>query len=275
MTAWSAPTRKDGGRGRSRIPVALEGLPFVLVAVAALVWGLVWAGAGGWGAKLAVPAVAAAGAAFMAYFFRDPDRRIPEEADVVVSPADGKVTSVDPSAHADFVGGPATRITIFLSIFDVHVQRAPAAGRVESYEYEGGRHMAAWRKEAGSLNERASLGISTESGPIVVRQVAGLAARRIVTYPREGARLAKGDRIGLIRFGSRVDLFVPPNWPVCVRRGDRAKAGETPVARIPPTAEKQPGDGTAPKVLPQPSTQKPATRRRRQDPRPSSTETAS
>ncbi len=218
--------------------MACEGLPFVLAAMAATVGGIAWAGAGGWGARLAVPCATGAAAVFMAYFFRDPERRIPEDAEVVVSPADGKVTSVDHSVRTTFMDGPATRITIFLGLLDVHVQRAPLAAQVTSYEYKGGRHLAAWREDAGSRNERASLGMATPSGPVVVRQVAGLAARRIVTYPREGAELAKGERIGLIRFGSRVDLLVPPEWQVGVRPGDRLKGGETPVAQVRPPAAK-------------------------------------
>ena len=129
--------------------------------------------------------------------------------------------------------GTATRVTIFLSIFDVHVQRAPLGGRVARYSRRPGRFVAAWREEAGRENERASLGIDTGSGPVLVRQIAGLVARRIATYPREGDTVARGDRIGLIRFGSRVDLFVPAQWPVAVRRGDRVRGGETPVARVP------------------------------------------
>ena len=130
------------------------------------------------------------------------------------------------------MSGTATRVTIFLSVFNVHVQRAPVAGGIGHYSHRSGRYLAAWREEASSSNERASLGIDTGAGPVLVRQIAGLVARRIVTYPREGDRVAKGDRIGLIRFGSRVDLFLPPDWPVTVEPGDVVRGGETPVARI-------------------------------------------
>ena len=215
-----------------RIPIAREGLPFVVVCVVLAVAALLWARHGGWGVRTAAPAVFGIVALFVLYFFRDPERTAPPGADVVVSPADGRVMSVGPVEGEDFMSGTATRVTIFLSVFNVHVQRAPVAGGIGHYSHRSGRYLAAWREEASSSNERASLGIDTGAGPVLVRQIAGLVARRIVTYPREGDRVAKGDRIGLIRFGSRVDLFLPPDWPVTVEPGDVVRGGETPVARI-------------------------------------------
>ena len=195
-------------------------------------------------ARWALAACAAALAVFVAWFFRDPERVVPEHADVVVSPADGKVVSVGPANDEAFMGGPATRVAIFLSIFDVHVQRAPLDGKVALYAYHPGGYAAAWKESAGRENERASLGVSTPAGPVLVRQIAGLAARRIATYPREGDRLAKGDRIGLIRFGSRVELFLPADWPTTAQPGDRVQGGVTPVAQVarPPQA----ASGTGP-----------------------------
>ncbi len=223
-----------------RSPLAKEGWPFVvpcaLAAGAALAWALV-AGPDGRPTGAAVAAaVAGSAAVFSAWFFRDPRRRVPSAEEVVTAPADGKVMSVTAVTDEPFMGGAATRIAIFLSIFDVHVQRAPVQGAVVEYGYRAGRFLAAWRPEAGAENERASLGIATPGGPVLVRQIAGLAARRIATYPREGDMLAKGDRIGLIRFGSRVDLFVPAEWPVAVAPGDVVRGGESPVARMPPNA---------------------------------------
>ena len=170
--------------------------------------------------------LAGAGALFVAYFFRDPERRAPADDVLVVSPADGKVLGVGPADRPS-----STRIAIFLSIFDVHVQRAPLAGNVRWRKRDKGSFKAAWREDAGKRNARVSLGMITERGPIVVRQIAGLAARRIVTYPEPGDRLAKGERIGLIRFGSRVELDVPEGWAVSVRTGDRVRGGETVVAQ--------------------------------------------
>ncbi len=243
-------------------PLAKEGVPFavagLVVLVAAIAWAAAGTGGGGKGgagagnagstaadgaaiARWALTACAAALAVFVAWFFRDPERAVPEAAHMVVSPADGKVVSVGPANDEDFMGGPATRIAIFLSIFDVHVQRAPLDGKVALYAYHPGGYAAAWKESAGQENERASLGVSTPAGPVLVRQIAGLVARRIATYPREGDQLAKGDRIGLIRFGSRVELFLPPDWPTTVRPGDRVRGGVTEVAQVPPSRESAPG----------------------------------
>lgn len=220
-----------------RIPIAREGAPFVVVCVVLAVGALLWARHGGWGIRTAAPAVFGIVALFVLCFFRDPERTIPPGEAIVVSPADGRVMSVGPVEGEGFMGGTATRVTIFLSVFNVHVQRAPVAGGVGHYSYQAGRYLAAWREEASAGNERASLGIETGGGPVLVRQIAGLVARRIVTYPREGDRVARGDRIGLIRFGSRVDLFLPPDWPVTVEPGDAVRGGESPVARIDPSEE--------------------------------------
>lgn len=215
-----------------RLPIAREGVPLVLVCTLLALVAVHWARSGGWGLRAAVPAALGAAALFVLCFFRDPERTIPPGEDIVVSPADGKVMSVELVVGEGFMGGTATRITIFLSVFNVHVQRAPLAGHVEHYAYRSGGFLPAWRDDASHANERASLGIGTPAGPVLVRQIAGTVARRIVTYPREGDRVAKGDRLGLIRFGSRVDLFLPPEWPVAVAPGDVVRGGETVVARI-------------------------------------------
>lgn len=236
-----------------RFPLAREGVPFAAGGFAVLVATVLWATTGGGGeagtgagatggaaVRWIAAAAAAAVATFVAWFFRDPERAVPGAADVVAAPADGKVVSVETADDEPFMRGPATRVAIFLSIFDVHVQRAPLGGRVTFYAYHPGGYAAAWKESAGRHNERASLGVSTPAGPVLVRQIAGLAARRIATYPREGDRVAKGERIGLIRFGSRVELFLPSDWPVTARPGDRVRGGITPVARIP----RPPSDGS-------------------------------
>lgn len=239
-------------RRRAALPLAREGVPFVLAALLALAAAAAWAAAGDWGGRTAAPGLAGAVALFVAYFFRDPPRRAPADDALAVSPADGKVLGVGPGGRA---GGK--RIAIFLSVFDVHVQRAPLAGSVRWRKYDKGSCKPAWREDAGMRNERASLGVLTERGPIVVRQIAGLAARRIVTYPRQGDRLAKGERIGLIRFGSRVELDVPGDWQIRVKAGDRVRAGETVVAQAPSAATRAPGAGsenaTGAKAAPSPA----------------------
>ncbi|MDE2872207.1 MAG: phosphatidylserine decarboxylase family protein [Gemmatimonadota bacterium] len=216
------------------LPVAREGLPFILALLVLTALAALWARSGAWGIRSTAPALFLTLTLFVAYFFRDPERHIPSDPLLVVSPADGKVMSVGPVPDEHFMGETATRVTIFLSIFNVHIQRAPLGGRVAHYDYQPGTFVAAWREEASRENERATLGIETDAGPLLVRQIAGLVARRIATYPREGDTVARGDRIGLIRFGSRVDLFLPPDWPVTVEPGDKVRGGETPVARVVP-----------------------------------------
>jgi phosphatidylserine decarboxylase len=132
-----------------------------------------------------------------------------------------------------FLGGAARRISIFLSVFDVHVQRAPVSGTVAYRSYRPGKYAVAWLEKASEDNEQSSLGIATPAGRVLVRQVAGLVARRIVTDPAEGERVERGARIGLIRFGSRVDLFLPAAWEVTCSVGDRARVGATVLARQP------------------------------------------
>ena len=226
-----------------RLPVAREGFPFIAIAALLVVIALWWARGGPASPiRAAAPVLTVGLLAFVVYFFRDPSRVIPTGVGVLVSPADGRVLSVGPVPDEAFMGGESTRITIFLSIFNVHVQRAPLSGVVGAYEYHPGGYAVAWHEKASTENERATLGIRTEHGPIVVRQIAGLVARRIVTYPRPGDTVGRGDRIGLIRFGSRVDLFIPTDWSVEIREGDKVKGGESVLARAPsPSAPDDPG----------------------------------
>jgi phosphatidylserine decarboxylase len=212
---------------------APEGRPFLLAtgALALVVW-LVALSLGrrpGW--LLVLAGVTTLVFAFVAYFFRDPERTSSAGPEVVLSPADGRVLSVSEVEEPTFFGGPARRISIFLSVFDVHVQRSPLAGTVRHKSYRPGAYAVAWEPKASESNEQASLGIDTPQGPVLVRQIAGLVARRIVTYPNEGDALERGQRIGIIRFGSRVDLFVPLEWDVVSREGDVVRGGLTPLAR--------------------------------------------
>ena len=229
-----------------RSPVAREGLPLILIGIVLTLVAVWWARSGGWGARGLAPALCGALGFFVVYFFRDPERRIPERNDLVVAPADGRIVSVGLVDGEELMAGPATRVTIFLSVFDVHVQRAPLAGRVVHFSHSEGVYLPAWRNDASSRNESATLGFETAAGPVVVRQIAGFIARRIATYPREGDHVAKGERIGLIRFGSRVDLFVPGEWDVPVEPGDMVRGGESVMAWV--TREGGTGeDGAAPR----------------------------
>ena len=164
-------------------------------------------------------------------FFRDPTRRYQGEAAIVLAPADGLVTRVDTLEDPEIGPGRYHRVVTFLSVFDVHVQRAPAAGEVTVSRYTPGRKVAAFRADAGDVNEKHLVVLRTEAGdPFGVRQFAGLLARRVVCYLKEGDRVTRGQSMGLIKFGSRVDLLVPEGYRVLVQKGDRLRNGETPVA---------------------------------------------
>ncbi len=210
---------------------AREGRPFMLIAAAAAAATMAMAVRSPIAAWAIAPVTALALLVF--YFFRDPDRQIPEEQGLVLAPGDGKVIEIVEVEEPSFFEGPCRRISIFLSIFNVHVQRAPTSGSVVHRAYNPGGFAVAWHPKASEENEQSSVGVVTDSGRLLVRQIAGLIARRIITYPKEGQTLERGERIGLIRFGSRVDLFIPLEWPVECAVGDRAEGGTTIMARQP------------------------------------------
>ena len=171
-------------------------------------------------------------ALWVAYFFRDPVR-VGERGDrVVISPADGKVVMITEVDEPLFLKARATRISIFMNVFNVHVNRYPVSGVVRLVERKPGRFMNAAAAGASMANEQTSVGLETDGRRLLVRQIAGLIARRIVTDSRDGERVRQGDRMGLIRFGSRVDVFVPAGSAVRVRVGDATYAGVTPVAEL-------------------------------------------
>ena len=179
-------------------------------------------------------AVLAAAAIFLIQFFRDPERSPEGGPDALVSPADGTVLSISEAPEAP--PGARRRLSIFMSVFNCHVNRAPATGRLQDYAYVPGRKDAAFAEKASTGNEQNRITLATSSGPVTFKQIAGSLARRIVFYPRLGDELQRGQRIGLIRFGSRVDLFLPDGAEVLVKDGDKVKAGRTPVARWPRSA---------------------------------------
>lgn len=219
--------------------IAPEGWPFIVTGLllVAVLWGggtLVAGGAPGLGRWLVAAAlVMSLLTAFTAYFFRDPVRRNQAGLDEVLAPGDGKIVMITEVQEPDFFQGPAVRISIFLSIFNVHVQRAPITGRVVLKSYKPGGFAVAWHPKASEENEQATLGIASGADRVMVRQIAGLIARRVVTDPGEGDFVGQGSRIGIIRFGSRVDLFLPPEWELTCRVGDRAVGGRSVLARIP------------------------------------------
>ena len=210
-----------------KLPIAPEGRPFVAVPLFGAILTLAMGGAGG-GVFAWAGWALLAGAGFCAFFFRDPERRPPGDAAAFLAPADGRVTEAGPADE----GEPGTqRVSIFLSIFDVHINRAPAAGEIRAVRYRQGAFRAAFRKDAAARNERNELEMTTERGTIRIRQIAGVVARRIVCRVRAGDRLAPGERFGLIRFGSRTDLLLPAGVTLSVRPGDRVRGGLTVIGK--------------------------------------------
>jgi phosphatidylserine decarboxylase len=205
--------------------IAAPGYPFVLGGglLIFLGWALSWP----W-----LTLAGLGGGAFFAYFFRDPERSLPDDPAAVVSPADGKVVFLDEVQEDRFLRSPARRVAIFMNVFDVHVNRAPVAGAVAAIRHQPGKFKAAFYKDADRLNEQQATLLERDGGGrVLVVQIAGLLARRIVGYVSPGQSLARGERLGMICFGSRVDLYLPPEAELLVKVGDRLKAGSSVVAR--------------------------------------------
>lgn len=204
------------------IRVAPEGRPFIIGAwLLVLLLGWLFP----WGLLLWLPV-----AVWVVAFFRDPVREGPRGDNVVIAPADGKVVGVLEVDEPSFVGGRATRISIFMNVFNVHVNRYPASGTVAYRHYHAGRFGHAADEKASLDNEQSSVGLVTARGKILVRQIAGLVARRIVTDHEVGTVARQGDRMGIIRFGSRVDVFLPPGARAKVAVDQMTQAGVTVVA---------------------------------------------
>lgn len=175
-------------------------------------------------------AVAAALMLFTLYFFRDPRPRTPSDAHAIVAPATGKVDVIDTLAEPRFRGGESKRVSIFLSVFDVHTQRAPIPGTVKWIQHVPGKFANAISPSCADVNEHQWIGLEGEGMRITIRQIAGLIARRICAWCKEGDPLAKGDHLGMIRFGSRVDIFLPPDVEIVTKLGEHVKGGESVIA---------------------------------------------
>ncbi len=169
-------------------------------------------------------------ALFVFSFFRDPNRVIPAEPGAIVSPGDGRVVVVTDEEDA---GRPGKRISVFLAVWNVHVNRAPAAGVITKLEYRPGKFLAAMRERASVENEQNVFTLSTDAGEMVFKQIAGLIARRVVSWKKQGERVARGERIGLVRFGSRVDVWLPKDAEILVKLGENVKGGSSVLARWP------------------------------------------
>jgi len=209
-----------------QIPMAREGYPFIVfIAFATLIAALI--------GYESVALILLFLTGFVCYFFRDPERIIPDTEESVVSPADGKVILVEKIFDDRFVNDHVYKISIFMSVFDVHVNRLPFPGEVEKIEYKAGSFYAANTDQGGLANEHCALILSTPKNfRYAVVQIAGLVARKIVCWAEKGDTLERGSRFGLIRFGSRVDIFLPQQLQIEVRTGQRVRAGETIIGTI-------------------------------------------
>jgi len=207
-----------------RFPIAREAFLFVvpLGIAAAVLFAL----------GLPIPgAVCALVAAYVVFFFRDPKRTPPEDAALVVAPADGLVVGVTEAEEPDYLGGSAVRVSIFMRLWDVHMTYAPAAGTVEHVAHRPGRFGSAGLSKASERNEANSIGMKSAGGRLLFRQIAGMIARRIVCRVGPHDEVRCGQRVGLIMFGSRVDVFLPSKYAVLVRKGQFVRGARSPIAR--------------------------------------------
>lgn len=207
------------------IPVAAEGWPFIipLAAATGLLFVLGWTSSAIASLCLTL---------FVLFFFRDPDRTVPPGDGVVVSPADGRVIVVKDIYEPDHLKQDVKQISVFLSVFNVHVNRVPVGGTVEKVHYNPGKFLAAWNDKASTDNEQTAMVITAGAHRILVKQIAGLIARRIVCYAKPGDAVKTGARYGLIRFGSRVDIFLPKDADLMVKVGDRIKGARDVIAVV-------------------------------------------
>jgi phosphatidylserine decarboxylase len=204
-----------------RLPIAREGWPFILPLFGVAVLGLAILPGGGW--------LLLALTGFVAYFFRDPERAIPRNPGFLLAPADGKIVAVSPLQH-DPAQPSGTLVSIFLSVFDVHINRAPMSGTVVDVRYQPGKFLPAFRADASAMNEQNIVTLQAGDTRVIVKQIAGILARRIVCRLQAGDTLSAGERFGLIRFGSRVDILIPHEFAVHARPGQHVRGGESILA---------------------------------------------
>lgn len=201
----------------------MAGIPLILALVASLIWP---------GLHTFLPAgLLTTLFALLLYFFRDPERTSPAGEGVFLAPADGRVVEVKQVHEPRFLQGEGLKIGIFMSLLDVHVNRVPVEGQVVLVEHVPGQFLQAFRPEASEVNEHNLVGLESRHGRVLVKQVAGIMARRVVCWVRPGQKVQAGDRLGVVKFGSRVDLYLPPGAASAVRVGDRARGGVTVIAR--------------------------------------------
>jgi phosphatidylserine decarboxylase len=217
--------------------IAREGYTIIAIVAGlalALCAGAWWAEALLW--RVPLLALAVGGLVFTLYFFRDPDRTPPPEArdNGLLAPADGRVVEIVEETDSLYVDGPVQRVSIFLSPLDVHVNRVPTRGVIEYEKYRPGEYLVAWHPKASEKNERSELGLRHPSGTkVLFKQIAGAVARRIVYHLEEGDSVVAGQRFGIVKFGSRMDVVVPPHVELTVKEGEHVRAGESVMGWVP------------------------------------------
>jgi phosphatidylserine decarboxylase len=211
---------------RSREPTILLCTAFFALAVAAVIF------VPSWLSSLLLVLLFSLWVLIM-FFFRDPDRDALNHPGLVVGPCDGEVVSIEKEREDRYLGSDTIRISMFLSIFDVHVQRIPLGGEVTLIDHQPGGHLQAFKSEASEVNEYIAMKIDTPCGILLVKQIAGILARRCINYSRPGDQVETGQRYGLIKFGSRVDLYLPPQADLKITHGDKVVGGLTPIAHLP------------------------------------------
>ncbi len=209
-----------------RIPLAREGYPFLLPAVGATAL----CAAAGW---IWATTLAGIASLFLANFFRDPERHSEAPPDAILAPADGTILEVTSASSPETTADLPTKLVIFMSVFNCHVNRSPIAGRIAAYDYRPGRKLAAFSPKASFDNEQNRIEVAGSREKVLFKQIAGALARRIVFRKRVGDVVAQGERVGLIKFGSRVDLFLPPGASVRVKVGERVAGGLTILGELP------------------------------------------
>ena len=203
-----------------------------VVAICALLGVIVWLFVDPKTVRLGLSALLGVALLFTLYFFRDPDRTIPQGEGLVLAPADGKVLEVREVHEPEFLNGEAIRVSIFMSPLNVHVNRFPVSGTVRYFRHIPGEYLMAFDEKSSARNERTQIGIEMGESRVLFTQIAGFIARRIVAEVKEGDRAVRGERFGMIKFGSRVDVFVPKGVRIVVRQGDVTVAGETVLAEL-------------------------------------------
>jgi len=214
-------------RESRNFPVAKEGMVFILplAAITVILWSMRFSIPAGFFTLLTL---------FVIYFFRDPERSIPPEEKAILSPADGKVIKIEPCVEERFLKGPALKISVFMTLFSVHVNRIPLSGRIADSSYFPGKFFCANLDKASSANEQNALLLESLDGVhVLLVQIAGLIARRIVCWVRKGDRVVRGQRFGLVRFGSRLDIYLPQNIRVQAQPGQKAYGGKTILGYLP------------------------------------------